>query len=169
MEPRGRDHGVPGEGPVVPVAQGLALITDVVIARPAMGADAAVGERRLRDHPVPDLPPGNPGAEFDDDAGKLVAGHDRRPDGNGDVVMVDVQVRPADPGVLDLDLHLVPGGHRLGEIPQLHEPITRLELDEGFHRFFSSKRVVGRAQSLSVPPLTFMVSAVTKPARRLAR
>jgi len=66
-----------------------------------------------------------------------MADDNRRPHRDGDIAVVDVQVRPADAGGLDRDQHLAGAGHRHGHIPDLQAARAVIKFDKRFHRFSS--------------------------------
>ncbi len=137
MDPSGRHDRVRGEDAVVPVAQRAPLRTQVVEAAGALAAAPAKGIGGLADdpltwcvfcHTIPDIA---------DNPGKLVADDNRRPHRDGDIAVVDVQVRPADAGGLDRDQHLACAGHRHGHIPDLQVSRAVIKFNKRFHQLSS--------------------------------
>ena len=105
------------------------LLAILFLAGAAKLALAALGERQHRD-PLAESPRRQPIAELDYAAAELVAGDGPRGKQLGDVA--EVQVRPADPAVGDLDQRLTDAGPCGGTL-DCDQPAILGDLD-GPHR-----------------------------------
>ena len=128
-----RQGDVLGERAVPPDAEADGVRAQVPPAREAVAA-AAADDVALAADEVAGVEVHDVAADLDDLADELVADDQRRMDGlrRPGVPRLDVQVRPADPRLVDADQDVVDPDRRLRDLAQ-DEPRSRLGLDQGQH------------------------------------
>ena len=116
---------------IEPISEDPALGTQIVILAATVGTDPADGDGRLAGNPVPKLDRVfEIGTDVNHHAAKLVPHYHRGAYRVVYGVVVDVDVRSADTGGLDLNFDLIGSQRRLLHIPVIDETVATRVFDD---------------------------------------